>query len=78
VFGSIFDENNQPVVGATIRVNRGLFTTTSGTGGAYSLAGVSAGTWEISVVDPSHHVDPQMLTVASGGSASANFNLIHN
>jgi len=78
VFGSVFDENNQPVVGATIRVNRGLFTTTTATGGSYSLAGVSAGTWEISVVDADHHVDPQTLTVTSGGSSSANFSLIHN
>jgi cysteine-rich repeat protein len=78
VFGSVFDENNQPVVGATIRVNRGIFTTTTTTGGSYSLSGVSAGTWEISVVEADHHVAPQTLSVTANQSSSANFNLIHN
>ena len=78
VFGSVFDENNQPVVGALVRVNRGIFEGTTTTGGAYSIAGVSAGTWEISVEYSLHHVAPQTLTVTSGGSSSANFNLVHN
>jgi hypothetical protein len=78
VFGSVFDENNQPVVGATIRANRGIFTTTTTTGGAYTLSGVSAGSWEISVIDTDHHVAPQTVTVTASGSTSANFNLIHN
>ncbi|HEY1549598.1 MAG TPA: myxococcus cysteine-rich repeat containing protein [Kofleriaceae bacterium] len=78
VFGSVFDENDQPVVGATVRVNRGLFTATTTTGGAYTINGVSAGTWEISVVEANHHVAPQTLTVTASGSSSASFNLIHN
>jgi len=78
VFGSVVDENNQPVVGATVRVNRGLFTGTTTTGGSYSIAGVSAGTWEISVIDADHHVAPQTLTVTANASSSASFNLIHN
>ena len=78
VFGSVVDENNQPVVGATVRVNRGLFQGTTTTGGSYSISGVSAGTWEISVVEANHHVAPQTLTVTANASSSASFNLIHN
>lgn len=78
VFGSVFDENNHPVAGAVVRVNRGLFTATTSSAGAYSLPGVAAGTWEISVVYAAHHASAQQLTVAKDQQASASFNLAHN
>jgi len=77
VFGSVFDENNQPVSGATVRVNRGIFTGTTSSQGTYSISGVAAGAWEISVVYPNHTAGAQQLTVTSGGQASANFTLAH-
>ena len=55
VFGSVFDENNHPVTGAIVRVNRGLFQGTTNSSGTYSLSGVAAGAWEISVQYPRSH-----------------------
>jgi hypothetical protein len=77
VFGSVFDEHNQPVSGATVRVNRGLFQGTTNSSGSFSITGVAAGTWEISVVYPDHTATAQMLTVTANGQASANFTLQH-
>lgn len=77
VFGSVFDENNQPVSGATVRVNRGIFTGTTNSSGTYSISGVAAGAWEISVVYPNHTAGAQQLTVTANGQASANFTLAH-
>ena len=60
-----------------VRVNRGIFTGTTNGSGTYSISGVAAGTWEISVQYPDHTVGAQMLTVAANGQASANFTLAH-
>ena len=78
VFGSVFDESNHPVSGATVRVNRGLFTATTNAQGSYTVTGVASGTWEISVVYPDHNATAQMLSVATGQMSSANFTLAHN
>jgi hypothetical protein len=77
VFGSVFDENNHPVSGALVRVNRGLFTATTNASGSYTISGVAAGQWEVSVQYTAHTATAQMLTVTSGGQASANFTLAH-
>jgi hypothetical protein len=77
VFGSVFDENNHPVSGATVRVNRGLFQGTTNSSGTYSISGVAAGAWEISVVYPDHTATAQQLTVTANGQSSANFTLAH-
>ena len=77
VFGSVFDEHNQPVNGAVVRVNRGLFQGTTNSSGSFSITGVAAGTWEISVQYPDHTGAPQQLTVSANGQASANFTLAH-
>jgi len=78
VFGSVFDDMNHPVAGAVVRVNRGLFAATTNSSGSYTIPGVAAGTWEISVVATDHHADPQTLTVTAGNQASANFSVVHN
>lgn len=78
VFGTVFDENNHPVNGATVRVNRGFFTSATNSSGSYTIPNVSAGTWEISVVYPDHHANAQQLTVTTGQQSSANFTLAHN
>jgi cysteine-rich repeat protein len=77
VFGSVFDETNHPVSGATVRVNRGLFQGTTNSSGTYSISGVAAGSWEISVQYPDHTATAQQLAVTAGGQASANFTLAH-
>jgi len=71
VFGSVFDSSNHPVANAAVRVNRGLFTATTNAQGSYTISGVAAGTWEISV--QGYTAAPQMLTVTAGNQASANF-----
>ncbi len=75
VFGAVFDQNNQPVNGAKVRVNRGLFQGTTNSSGSFSISGVAAGVWEISVQHPGYTAPTQQLTVTASGQASANFNL---
>jgi cysteine-rich repeat protein len=75
VFGSVFNAQNQPVSGAKVRVNRGLFTATTNSSGSYTINGVAAGAWEISVQAPTGTAAPQQLTVNKDGQASANFTL---
>jgi len=74
VFGSVFDSSNHPVANAAVRVNRGLFTATTNAQGSYTVSGVAAGTWEISV--QGYNAAPQMLTVTAGNQASANFTVM--
>ncbi len=49
VSGQVVDGASQPVSGATVTVNRGLFTQTTTSTGNYSFTAVPVGTWEISV-----------------------------
>jgi hypothetical protein len=74
VFGSVFDNANHPVPNAIVRVNRGLFTATTNAQGSYTITGVAAGTWEISVLD--RNAAPQTLTVTANNQASANFTVL--
>lgn len=70
----MFDSSNHPVSNAAVRVNRGLFTATTNAQGSYTIAGVAAGTWEISV--QGYNAAPQMLTLTAGNQASANFTVM--
>lgn len=47
VQGSIVDANSNPIPGAVVEINRGLFTTTTSSNGSFTLPGVAAGTWEL-------------------------------
>jgi hypothetical protein len=49
VIGRVVNAQAQPVAGATVSINRGLNETTTDGAGNYSLTGVSAGSWELSV-----------------------------
>jgi cysteine-rich repeat protein len=77
VFGSVFDDQQHPVSGAVVRVNRGLFQATTNASGSYTINGVSAGSWEVSVQVADHVAPAQNLAVTSGGQASANFSVTH-
>ena len=77
VFGSVIDEKQHPVAGAVVRVNRGLFQATSNASGTYTITGVAAGQWEVSVQYADHTAPAQTLTVTANGQASANFALVH-
>jgi len=74
VFGSVFDSSNHPVANAAVRVNRGLFAATTNAQGSYTISGVAAGTWEISV--QGYNASPQTLAVTAGNQASANFTVM--
>ena len=49
VIGRIVNAQSQGVAGATVTINRGLFTTTTDSSGNYTLPTVTAGSWELSV-----------------------------
>ena len=50
VAGAVVDSTQAPQVGATVTINRGLFTTTTAANGQYAFGTViPAGTWELSV-----------------------------
>ncbi|HEU0030244.1 MAG TPA: carboxypeptidase-like regulatory domain-containing protein [Kofleriaceae bacterium] len=72
--GQVVDANNMPVVGATVTVNRGLFTTTTTTSGTYSLPSVTAGVWELSAKSAAQSASKQ-ITVTAGMSVNGNLTL---
>jgi hypothetical protein len=49
IVGRIVNAQAQAVSGATVSVNRGLYETTTDSLGNFTLTGVTAGTWELSV-----------------------------
>ncbi len=49
VIGRVVNAQQQGIAGATVTINRGLFTTTTDASGNYTLPTVTAGSWELSV-----------------------------
>jgi len=49
VIGRIVNTQSQGVAGATVKINRGLLTTTTDSSGNFTLPTVTAGAWELSV-----------------------------
>jgi hypothetical protein len=72
--GNVLDSNSQPVVGATVTVNRGLFTTTTSSNGTYNLPAVTAGTWELSAKSAAQSAS-KPVTVTAGMATAANLTL---
>jgi hypothetical protein len=60
-----------PVSGAVVTINRGLYTTTTDTSGNYTIASVTAGTWEISVKSNALSAT-KMATIANGTTTTVN------
>jgi hypothetical protein len=48
ISGHVVNSSSSPVVGATVTVNNGLYTTTTDSNGNYSFATVTAGQWTLS------------------------------
>ena len=68
-----------PLQGAKVRINRSLIgpDQTSLANGAYNFGGaVPAGTWEVSVEKAGYQTQTMTVTVAAGGSTTANFALV--
>ncbi|MBA2543301.1 MAG: carboxypeptidase regulatory-like domain-containing protein [Deltaproteobacteria bacterium] len=49
VLGRVVNNQSQAVQGATVSINRGLYETTTDSAGNFTLTGVTAGAWELSV-----------------------------
>jgi hypothetical protein len=76
VSGTVVDASSQPVAGATVTINRGLFTQTTSSIGTYSFAIVPVGTWEVEVTktgSTSPAVKP--ATVTLGATTTVNVTL---
>jgi len=71
----------QPIVGATVTYTGtggtpGQGTTSTNATGAYTFAGVPAGSYSVSVTDPPFTAStPKSVTVTAGASTSANFTM---
>lgn len=72
--GNIVDANNQPIPGATVTINRGLFSATTSSGGTFSLPSVTAGTWELSAKFGALSAT-KTITVTAGMSTAGNLTL---
>ena len=73
VSGQVVDGSSQPVSGATVTVNRGLFTQTTTPTGNYSFTAVPVGSWEIEVTKMgSASTATKMATVMLGMSTTVN------
>ncbi len=75
ILGQVIDGGSQPVDGASITVNRGLFTTSSNSTGNYNLQNVIAGTWEVTASKVPYAPVVKSVTVTDGNSSTVNFTL---
>lgn len=80
ISGQVTDAAGAGVAGATLTLSapaKASLTTTSAADGRYAFAQVAVGDWTLSVSAPSGYTisgaSSQVLSVANGGSASANF-----
>jgi hypothetical protein len=73
VSGQVVDGSSQPVSGATVTVNRGLFTQTTTSTGIYSFSTVPSGSWEIEVTKTgSASMAVKPATVTAGATTTVN------
>lgn len=78
ISGSVFDasNNNQPLSGVTITVNRGLFDQTSTSAGTYTFGGqLYVGQWELTASKPGYRSQTKMVTLTAGNPLNENFTL---
>jgi TonB-linked SusC/RagA family outer membrane protein len=75
VTGRVTDPQQQPVAGAQVLVVNGAARAVSGQDGSYRLTGVGAGTVQVSATRIGYDTRTQSVTVAAGGTATADFTL---
>ncbi len=75
ILGQVIDSQSQPVDGASITVNRGLFDTTSNSSGNYDLQNVIAGSWEVTASKVPYAPVVHNVTVTDQNSTTVNFTL---
>ena len=75
ISGTVTSEGNQPLVGASIIINGTALRSVTGQGGEFRIANVPAGTAEVTASILGYAPRTQRVTVAAGGTATANFQL---
>jgi hypothetical protein len=72
--GTVVDASSQPVSGATVTVNRGIYSTTTNDTGVYNFSAIPAVAWEVSV-SAGGETTTSTATVTSGGTTTQNLML---
>ncbi len=72
--GTVVDATSKPVVGATVTVNRGLYTTTTNSSGTYNFSAVPALSWEVSASYAGQSATGTGV-VTAGGTTTTNLTL---
>lgn len=77
LLGQVVDGTGKPISGATITVNRGLWTAGTNSAGSYNFgATIPAMNWEVRAISPDGTLtETKMDTVTSGGTTTVNFTL---
>lgn len=78
ISGSVFDasNNNAPLSGVTITVNRGLFNQTSTSAGTYTFGGaLYVGQWELTASKTGYLPQTKMVSLVAGTPLNENFTL---
>jgi hypothetical protein len=77
--GSVFDgsNNNAPLSGVTITVNRGLFNATTASNGTYTFGGnLYVGQWEVTASKPGYTPVRRTVNLQAGMPLNENFTLM--
>jgi hypothetical protein len=72
ISGSVTTSSSQPVVGATVSVNDGLYSATTNSAGDYSITTVTAGDWTVTATSTTLQTGSAAAMVGSGMTATAN------
>ena len=80
ILGTVRDEQNNTIEGATVTINRGLLhpmvsDQTSNSSGAYNFGAVPAGEWEVSVRAAGYETSFDTVTLDDGQNRTVDFNL---
>jgi len=77
LLGQVVDAASQPVNGATVTINRGLWKVTTNAAGSYNFGStIPVGTWEVRAISPDEKLtDTKNDSVTSGGTTTVNFTL---
>ena len=72
LLGQVTDGMGKAIDGATVTVNRGLWTQVTNATGNYNYPNVSAGTYELRTTKAGRTPVTQMITITKGGATTAN------
>ncbi len=78
VSGSVFDasNNNAPLSGVTISINRGIFKATSTSSGTYTFGGnVYVGSWDVTASATGYLPQTKSISLTQGNPLNVNFTL---